>query len=102
MMPFSHQKILYILDTIFQKEYKNITIGDIIIDEKPQYDINIEAAKIPALSSHNFDKSGCVTGEEILPSDQSRMIEQVNLLIPLLEKFSKNKLKQWTIKVKIK
>ena len=35
-----------------------------------------EAAKISALSSGKIDKYGYLTGEEMLPSDQSRMIEQ--------------------------
>ena len=38
--------------------------------------INRKAAKISALSSGNIDQYECFTGEEILPSDQSGMIEQ--------------------------
>ena len=41
-----------------------------------QYDINREAAKISALSSGKIDKHDYVTGEEILPPDQKRVIEQ--------------------------
>ena len=41
-----------------------------------QYDINREAAKISALSSEKIDKYEYLTGEEILPSDQRRVIEQ--------------------------
>ena len=41
-----------------------------------QYDINREAAKISALSSEKIDKYEYLTGEEILPSDQKRVIEQ--------------------------
>ena len=41
-----------------------------IRDEKLQYDINREAAKISALSSGKIDKYGDLTGEEILPSNQ--------------------------------
>ena len=51
-------------------------VDDKIIDEKLQYDINKEAAKIPALSSGKIDKYEYLTGEEILPSDRSRKIEQ--------------------------
>ena len=40
-------------------------------------DFNREAAKISALSSDKIDKYEYPTGEEILPSDQSRIIEQV-------------------------
>ena len=52
-----------------------MTIDDKIRDEKLQYDINREAAKISTLSSGNIDKHEFLTGEEILPSDQSRLIE---------------------------
>ena len=51
-------------------------IDDKIRDERQQYDINREAAKLSALSSGKFDKNEYLTGEEILPSDQSRIIEQ--------------------------
>ena len=52
--------------------------------EKLQYDINREAAKILALPSGKIDEY--LTGEEILPSDQSRMIEQVKFTHSHLEK----------------
>ena len=48
-----------------------------IRDEKLQYDINREAAKISALSSGKIDKYEYLTGEEILPFDQRREIELV-------------------------
>ena len=54
-----------------------MTIDDKIKDEKIQYDINREAAKISPLSSGKIDKYEYLTGEEILPSDRSRIIEQV-------------------------
>ena len=44
-----------------------MTIEDQIKDEKLQYDINREAAKISALSSGKIDKYEHLTGEEILP-----------------------------------
>ena len=47
-----------------------MTIEDKIKDEKLQYDINREAAKVSALSSGKLDKYECLTGEEILPSNQ--------------------------------
>ena len=53
-----------------------MTINDQIRDEKLQYDINREAAKISALSSGEIHKYECLTGEEILPSDQQQIIEQ--------------------------
>ena len=53
-----------------------MTIDDKVIDEKIQYDINREVAKVSALSSGKIEKYEYITGEEILPSDQSSMIEQ--------------------------
>ena len=47
-----------------------MTIDDEIREEKLQYDINREAAKISALSSRKMDRYEYVTGEEILPSNQ--------------------------------
>ena len=44
-----------------------MTIDDKTKDEKLQYDINKEAAKISPLLSGKIDKYA--TGEEILPSD---------------------------------
>ena len=41
-----------------------------------QYEINRKAAKISALSSGKIDQYEYLAGEEILPSDQSRMTEQ--------------------------
>ena len=62
----------------FRKNLKKLimTIDDKIKDEKLQYNINREAAKISALSSGKIDKYEYLTGEEILPSDESRIIEQ--------------------------
>ena len=53
-----------------------MTIEDQIKDEKLQYDINREAAKISALSSGKIGKYEFLTGEEILPSNQQQIIEQ--------------------------
>ena len=53
-----------------------MTIEDQIKDEKLQYDINREAAKISALSSGKIDKYEYRTGEEILPSNQQQIIQQ--------------------------
>ena len=47
-----------------------------IIDDKLQFNINRETAKISALSSGKIDKYEYLTLEEILSSDQSRVIEQ--------------------------
>ena len=52
-----------------------MTIYNKIKDEKLKYDINAEAAKLSALSSGKIDKYEYLTGEEILPSDQNRIIQ---------------------------
>ena len=53
-----------------------MTIDDKIRDEKLQYDIYRQAAKILALSSGKIDKYEYLSGKEILPPDQRRLIEQ--------------------------
>ena len=67
------------------EKHKKVTmaIDDKIRDEKIQYDIYREAFKKLELSSDKIDKYKDHTGEEILPSNQSQIIEQVSLLIPL-------------------
>ena len=52
-----------------------MTINDQIKEEKLQYDVNREAAKISALSSGKIHKYEYLTGEDILPSNQ-QIIEQ--------------------------
>ena len=47
-----------------------------IRDEKLQYDINRETAKISALFSGKTDKHEYLTGEEILPFNQSQIAKQ--------------------------
>ena len=65
-------------------------IDDQIRNEKLQYDINREAAKILALSSGKTDKYEYLTGEEILPSNQQQMIEQAKFSYsPLGKPFEK-------------
>ena len=49
-----------------------MTIDDQIKDEKLQYDINREAAKMSALSSGKINKYEYLTGEEMLPSNQNQ------------------------------
>ena len=55
-------------------------------DEKLQYDINREAAKISALSTGKIDKHEYLTGEEILPSNQRQKIEQAKFAYSTLGK----------------
>ena len=57
------------------------------------YNINREAAKILALSYGKIDKYEYVTGEEILPSDQKRVIEQAKFTYSLLRKAFKEQTK---------
>ena len=67
-----------------------MTIEDQIKDEKLQYDINREAAKISALSSGKIDKYEYLTGEEILPSNQQQIIQQAKFTYsPLGKAFEK-------------
>ena len=47
-----------------------MTINDQIRDEKLQYDINRETAKISALSSGKIHKYEYLTGQDISPSNQ--------------------------------
>ena len=66
-----------------------MTTDEKIRDEKLQYEINREAAEILALSSGKADKRKYFTGEEMLPSNQSRMIRSANFTYSPLERFLK-------------
>ena len=67
-----------------------MTINEQIKDEKLQYDINREAAKISALSSGKIHKYEYLTGEDILPSNQQQIIEQAKFTYsPLGKAFEK-------------
>ena len=79
-----------------------MTIEDQIKNEKLQYDINREAAKIPALSSGKIDKYEYFTGEEILPSNRQQIIEQAKFTYSPLGKAFENRQKQLKIKEKNK
>ena len=75
MMQSYHQIILYVLEKIVYN--KIMTIDDQIKDEKIQYVTDTEAAKLSTLSSGKINKYEYLTVEEILPSEESRTIEQV-------------------------
>ena len=81
-----------------------MTIDDQIKDEKLQYYINREAAKISVSSSDQIHKYEYLTGEEILPSKQKKILEQAKFTDSLLGlgKLLKNKQKQLKIKEKNK
>ena len=67
-----------------------MTIEDQIKDEKLQYDLNREAAKVSGLSSGKIDKYDYLTGKEILPSNQQQIIEQAKFTYsPLGKAFQK-------------
>ena len=70
-----------------------MTIEVQIKDEKLQYDINREAAKISALSSGKLDKYEYLTGEEILPSNQQQTIQQAKFNYSPLGKAFKKQIK---------
>ena len=61
-------------------------IDDLIKDERLQYDINTEAAKISALSSGKINKYEYLIGEEILLSNQKQIIEQAKFTYCPLDK----------------
>ena len=63
-----------------------MTINDQIKDEKLQYNINREAAKISALSSGKLHKYEYLTGEDILPSTQQKIIKQTKFTYSSLGK----------------
>ena len=68
-----------------------MSINDQIRNEKLQYDINREAAKISALSSGKIYKYEYLTGEDILPSNHQQIIEQAKFTYSHLGKVLKNK-----------
>ena len=70
-----------------------MAIEDQIKDEKLQYDINREAAKISALSSGKLDKHEYLTGEEILPSNQQQIIQQARFTYSPLGKALEKQIK---------
>ena len=69
---------------------KIMSINDQIRYEKPQYDINREAAKISALSSDKINEYEYLTGEDILPSNLQQITEQARFTYsPLGKAFEK-------------
>ena len=59
--------------------------------EKVKDDSNTEAAEVSALSSGKIDKDDYLTGEEILPSDQSRIRKQAKFTYSYSVRHFKNK-----------
>ena len=79
-----------------------MTINDQIRDEKLQYDINREAAKISALSSGKVHKYEYLSGEDILLSNQQQIIEQARYTYCPLGKAFEKQTKKLEIKEKNK
>ena len=77
-----------------------MTIDDKIKYEKLQYNINREAAKASALSSGKIDKYEYLTGEEILPWNQRRVMQQARFTYCPLGKASEKEKKRLKIKKK--
>ena len=71
-----------------------MTIDDKIRDEKLQYDINRAAAKISVLSSGKIDKYEYLTGEEMLPPQQLRIIQEAKSTYCALGKAFENETKK--------
>ena len=70
--------------------------------KEPQYNIIRGAAKISSSSSGKTGQYECVTGEEILSSNQKQITEQDTFTYSPLGKAFGNKLKQLKIKKKNK
>ena len=89
-------------ENLLERIWKLImTINDKIRDEKLQYDIYKEAAKVSVLSSAKNDKYDHLKDEEILPSNQRQIIKQTKFTCSRLGKpFGKNKEKWLKIKKK--
>ena len=69
-----------------------MTLEHQIRNEKLQYDINRETAKISVLSSGKINKYEYLTGEEIFPSNKPQIIEQAKFTYsPLGKSFEKQK-----------
>ena len=70
-----------------------MTVDDKVRDVKLDCYINQEAAKISSLSSGKIDKYEYLTGEEILHSNQKRVIEKAKFMFFLLKKAFEKKRK---------
>ena len=84
-----HQIILYFYSKSFRKKIF-IKHDHRWKDLKLQFDINREAAKISTIKSGNIDKCEYHTGEEILPSGPSKIIQQAKSTYSSLGKVFEN------------
>ena len=83
-----HQIIVYVFRKNLSEKLQKLIkiIDDEIRDKKLQYDIKRKVAKMSALSSGKIEKYEYLTGEEILSSNQRKIIEQANFAYSLLDK----------------
>ena len=70
-----------------------MTIDDQIRDEKLQYAVSREAAKLSALSSGKIHKYEYITGEDILPSNQQQIVKQAKFTYSPLGKALEKQIK---------
>ena len=63
-----------------------MTIDNKIRDKKLEYGINREAANISTLHFGKIDKCEYLTGEEILPLDQKRVLKEAKFAYSPLRK----------------
>ena len=63
-----------------------MTINDNIRDEKSQYDINREGAKLSAFSSGKIEQYEYLTDKEILWPQQNKVIQQAKFIHSSLRK----------------
>ena len=68
-----------------------MTINDQIIDDQLRYAINREVTKISALSSGKIHKFEYLTGEDISPSNQQKIIEKTKFTYSPLGKLLRSK-----------
>ena len=79
-----------------------MTVNDKTKDRKLQHDTNRDASKISALSFGKVDKYEYIIGEEILPLDQSKVIEPANHIYSPLGKAFEKQIKKLKNKEKTK
>ena len=88
---------------LIERTYKLIMrTDDKVRDETLQYDVTRDTPNISEISSGKIDKYEYITGEEILPPDQSRMLEQAKFTHYLLGKELKKQIKYQIEKKKLK
>ena len=63
-----------------------MTIDNQIREEKLQYDVNREVAKVSVLSWSKINKYKYLTGEKILPYNQTQIVEQAKFTYSSLGK----------------